>query len=179
MRSKFVKYEEQGDHCLRGEAAEWLLDRVATLASSQGSKPVLSRSVAVARFESKLIDRISKRAQSQLGLIEDHAYHTQLLRYGEGGAYSNHTDCGARENERVVTTLTYLNDDMAGGATTFPQLGLEIKPVKGMLLVFSSADSNGKCDPRTGTGRSLAVRCRCHVYCCIRRDTQSGVRNGD
>lgn len=55
----------------------------------------------------------------------------------------------ARRGERIVTFLVYLNDDYAGGETTFPRLDLEHKGRRGDALFFVNALSDGTPDERT------------------------------
>ncbi|GMU43752.1 MAG: 2OG-Fe(II) oxygenase [Xanthomonadales bacterium PRO6] len=82
-----------------------------------------------------------------------------LLRYPVGGEYRLHHDCfehdplirasrsGARAlNQRATTALLYLNEDLAGGATTFPALGIEVPPRRSRLLVFENL-RDGQPDP--------------------------------
>ena len=52
---------------------------------------------------------------------------------------------------RVYTGLLYLNTPLAGGATRFPELGLDVHPKSGRLLLFASLsdDDLTKMEPRT------------------------------
>ena len=43
----------------------------------------------------------------------------------------------ATGGQRVATLITYLNTPDAGGATIFPDLGLEVAPIKGNAVFFS------------------------------------------
>lgn len=71
--------------------------------------------------------------------------HNQVLRYEPGQYYHIHHDfiveqkllpCGPR----VATFFMYLNDMPEGGNTTFPQLGLEVQPVKGRAVLWWNFD---------------------------------------
>ena len=71
----------------------------------------------------------------------------QLLGYPVGGHYKGHNDCEhfnyetnkwERSLERDVSFLFYLNDQYGGGELEFYDLGLTIKPKKGMMIVFPS-----------------------------------------
>jgi prolyl 4-hydroxylase len=42
-----------------------------------------------------------------------------------------------RGGQRVATILMYLNTPDGGGATTFPDVGLEVTPVKGNAVFFT------------------------------------------
>lgn len=72
----------------------------------------------------------------------------QILRYEKGQHYKPHHDYfdekapGShvqlkRGGQRIATILVYLNDVEAGGATVFPDVGLEVYPKKGRVLYFS------------------------------------------
>ncbi|WP_052481154.1 prolyl hydroxylase family protein [Gilvimarinus agarilyticus] len=71
----------------------------------------------------------------------------QMIHYGPAQEYAAHFDawdpatergerCMAKGGQRLVTCLLYLNDVGAGGATGFPELGLEVPAKRGRMLVF-------------------------------------------
>ena len=72
----------------------------------------------------------------------------QFLGYPVGGHYKGHNDgenfnYETRQWEplmvgRDVSFLFYLNDQYGGGELEFPDLGLTIKPKKGMMIAFPS-----------------------------------------
>ena len=73
----------------------------------------------------------------------------QLLGYPVGGHYKGHNDAEhfnmeTRQWERImdlerdVSFLFYLNDQYGGGELEFYDLGLRIKPKKGMMIAFPS-----------------------------------------
>ena len=71
----------------------------------------------------------------------------QFLGYPVGGHYKAHNDGESfnyetrkweRLMERDVSFLFYLNDQYGGGELEFYDLGLTIKPKKGMMIVFPS-----------------------------------------
>ncbi|GAB6021244.1 hypothetical protein CHUAL_003859 [Chamberlinius hualienensis] len=51
--------------------------------------------------------------------------------------------------DRVATALFYLNDVRAGGSTVFPELGIEVKPIKGSVLLWRNLLDDGNGDYRT------------------------------
>ena len=67
--------------------------------------------------------------------------------------YKNHTDCVVAEDgrgdkrDRYATVLVYLRDVEEGGETSFPQLGISVKPKKGRALIWNSMTADGNCDP--------------------------------
>mgnify|MGYP003152127648 CR=1 FL=1 len=71
----------------------------------------------------------------------------QMLGYPPGGHYLAHNDAEhfntkTREwetsIERDVSFVFYLNQEFGGGELEFPELGLTIKPKRGMMVVFPS-----------------------------------------
>ena len=71
----------------------------------------------------------------------------QFLCYPVGGHYKGHNDgehfnYKTRQWEKImprdVSFLFYLNDQYGGGELEFPDLGLTIKPKKGMMIAFPS-----------------------------------------
>ena len=52
-----------------------------------------------------------------------------------------------RGGQRVGTLVMYLNAPEGGGATTFPDVGLEVAPVRGNAVFFSY----DRAHPATGT----------------------------
>jgi len=64
----------------------------------------------------------------------------QLIRYRPGGFYNAHKDNpgGARDNQREITVVIYLNDDFRGGATAFTRLDFAFTPRAGYVLLFPS-----------------------------------------
>jgi prolyl 4-hydroxylase len=60
-----------------------------------------------------------------LDLHHDYPYFPDKINYYSHG-----------NNDRVGTSILYLNDDYEGGTTYFPKLGVDIKPKKGSMLYF-------------------------------------------
>lgn len=72
----------------------------------------------------------------------------EVLRYGAGQEYRPHLDfVRASDNPRIVTALTYLNDDYAGGETEFTKTGLRVRGRAGDVLVFGNALPDRSVDP--------------------------------
>jgi prolyl 4-hydroxylase len=85
---------------------------------------------------------------------------TAVLHYAVGEESINHFDFVspeipgyeqeiARNGQRVLTFLVYLNDDYEGGRTDFPKLGFAHKGKKGEGLFFVNALENNEPDLRT------------------------------
>lgn len=94
------------------------------------------------------------------GLPAVHAETCQVLHYKVGEYFGPHFDFfepgfGGHANmltdygQRVATVLVYLNDDLEGGETDFPRLGVRHKGRKGDALMFRNVDGEGRPDPRT------------------------------
>ena len=66
----------------------------------------------------------------------------QFLGYPPGGHYLTHVDGESAEGERIVerdiSIIYYLNEEFGGGELEFPELGLTIKPKRGMMIAFPS-----------------------------------------
>jgi prolyl 4-hydroxylase len=100
------------------------------------------------RGEAALIARIETRIAELLRWPVDHGEGLQILRYRPGAEYRPHHDyfdpaqAGTarileRGGQRVGTLVMYLNTPEGGGATTFPDVGLEVAPVRGNAVFFS------------------------------------------
>lgn len=100
------------------------------------------------RGEAPLIHAIEQRIAELLRWPLDHGEGLQVLRYRPGAEYRPHHDyfdpahAGTatilqRGGQRVGTLVMYLNTPEGGGATTFPDVGLEVAPVRGNAVFFS------------------------------------------
>jgi prolyl 4-hydroxylase len=100
------------------------------------------------RGETDLITRIEARIGALLRWPVNHGEGLQILRYRPGAEYRPHHDyfdpahAGTvkileRGGQRVATLVMYLNTPDGGGATTFPDVGLEVAPVRGNAVFFS------------------------------------------
>jgi prolyl 4-hydroxylase len=100
------------------------------------------------RGESPLITTIEARISELLCWPVSHGEGLQILRYRPGAEYRPHFDFFdpvhpgtprilERGGQRVGTLVIYLNTPEGGGATTFPDAGLEVAPVRGNAVFFS------------------------------------------
>lgn len=100
------------------------------------------------RGEHALCARIETRIAALLRWPVDNGEGLQVLRYRPGAEYKPHYDYFdpaapgtpailRRGGQRVGTLIMYLNDPPAGGATIFPDIGLDVAPVKGHAVFFS------------------------------------------
>lgn len=63
---------------------------------------------------------------------------TQILKYGPADHYVPHQDSGPGLESRYLSVVCYLNDDFAGGETSFPGCGYIAKPKTGKAIIFPS-----------------------------------------
>jgi prolyl 4-hydroxylase len=100
------------------------------------------------RGESEVITRIEQRIADLFKWPMVNGEGLQILRYSPGAEYKPHHDyfdpihSGTakileRGGQRVGTLVMYLNTPDGGGATTFPDVGLSVAPLKGNAVFFS------------------------------------------
>lgn len=138
------------------------LERSQTVDRQSGGAEVnaarTSDGMFFARGEAPLIQRIEQRIAALLRWPVEQGEGLQILRYRAGAQYRPHFDYFdpaqpgtpavlRRGGQRVGTLLMYLNAPEGGGATVFPDAGLEVAPAKGHALFFSY----DRPDPSTGT----------------------------
>lgn len=132
--------------------AEARLSRSETVDNATGGSEVnpsrTSDGMFFERGEHALIARIERRIGALLGWPVENGEGLQILRYRPGAEYKPHHDYFdpvhpgsatilARGGQRVGTLVMYLNTPEGGGATTFPDVGLEVAPVRGNAVFFS------------------------------------------
>jgi len=112
------------------------------------------------RGENELVARVEARIEALLGWPASHGEGLQVLRYGVGGEYKPHFDFFdadkpggvahmAEGGQRVATLVMYLSDVEAGGATSFPKLGLHVRPCRGSAVYFENTDARGAVIPNS------------------------------
>jgi prolyl 4-hydroxylase len=100
------------------------------------------------RGATPLIDRIERRIAALLKWPLEQGEGLQILRYRVGQQYRPHHDYMdpalpgapaflARGGQRVASLVMYLNTPTGGGATDFPEIGLEVAALKGNAVFFS------------------------------------------
>ena len=119
-----------------------------------------SRGAMLQRGESELVSRIEARLAALVRWPVERGEGLQVLRYERGNEYRPHFDWfnpglpGPRKHlerggQRVGTIVTYLSDVEEGGATSFPNVGLEVQPRKGCAVFFANIDALGVPDQQT------------------------------
>ena len=100
------------------------------------------------RGETELVTRVEARIARLLNWPVEFGEGLQILRYSPGAQYRPHYDYFdprepgtptilRRGGQRVGTLVMYLQEPEAGGSTTFPDIGLEVAPVRGTAVFFS------------------------------------------
>lgn len=128
------------------------LARSETVATTTGSGEVnvarTSDGMFFGRQENEACARFETRIAALLRWPIENGEGLQVLRYQAGAEYKPHHDYFEpdqpgtpsilrRGGQRVATLVTYLNTPGAGGGTTFPDVNLEVAPVKGNAVFFS------------------------------------------
>lgn len=107
-----------------------------------------SQGMFFGRGEAELIERIEARIGALVNWPVERGEGLQVLHYRPGAEYRPHYDyfdpaqAGTptilkRGGQRVGTLVMYLNTPTAGGGTTFPDVNLEVAPIKGNAVFFS------------------------------------------
>ncbi|KQU84721.1 proline dioxygenase [Variovorax sp. Root318D1] len=110
------------------------------------------------RGENDIVARLEQRISALLRWPVEFGEGLQILRYAPGAQYRPHYDYFdpgepgtptilKRGGQRVATLVMYLQEPEQGGATTFPDVGLEVAPVRGTGVFFSYDEP----DPATRT----------------------------
>lgn len=100
------------------------------------------------RSESELVQRVEARIAKLLKWPAKNGEGLQVLKYNTGEQYLPHYDYFdpleaatpallARGGQRVATLIIYLQAPDSGGATVFPDLGLQVEPRAGQAVFFS------------------------------------------
>jgi len=112
-----------------------------------------SRGMFFGRAENDLTTRIEQRIAKLLNWPAENGEGLQILHYKPGAEYEQHydyfdpTDTGTpallrHGGQRVASLIMYLNTPDQGGATTFPDVGVEVMPQQGNAVFFSYAEPN-------------------------------------
>lgn len=100
------------------------------------------------RGENPLCAKIEERIAALLGWPLENGEGLQVLRYRPGAEYKPHYDYFdpaqpgtpsilKRGGQRVGSLVMYLNSPARGGSTVFPDVHLDVAPVKGNAVFFS------------------------------------------
>lgn len=134
------------------DLAQPRLARSETVDTATGASEInaarTSDGMFFARAETPLVERVERRIAALLRWPVERGEGLQVLRYRPGAEYRPHHDYFdprrpgtaavlQRGGQRVGTLLIYLRSPGRGGATTFPDAGLEVAPVAGNAVFFA------------------------------------------
>lgn len=83
---------------------------------------------------------------------KDNKYFSlHISKYVDGGGIGSHRDVNISEEDGNYTAIIYLNDEYDGGELGFPDLGIEVKPKSGDMLIFPGKYLHYANESRNGT----------------------------
>jgi len=142
-----------GDECDELIAlARTRLSRSETVATRTGASEVNEARTSDGMFfqpgEFPVCARLEARLAALLDWPLENGEGLQILRYRPGAEYKPHYDYFdpaepgtpailKRGGQRLASIVCYLNSPEAGGATVFPEAGIEVAPVRGNAVFFS------------------------------------------
>lgn len=134
------------------QAARQRLARSLTVETQTGGEALnidrTSDGMFFERGENAVVARLEQRIAALLRWPLEFGEGLQVLRYSPGAQYRPHYDYFdpgepgtptilRRGGQRVATLVMYLQEPELGGATTFPDVGLEVAPKRGTGVFFS------------------------------------------
>lgn len=174
----FVTQVEQ-DHIVELGSRNLEAAKVSRLGASAESEKRTGSVGWVKHHETPMIRALVRRVGDLVGLPATHAESLQVVHYGASQQYRPHFDAWdvttakgkqktAGAGNRLVTALMYLNDVGAGGATSFPELGIEIEAVPGRLCLFHNLiDGSSERHPKSlhaGTPVAEGEKWACNLW---------------
>jgi prolyl 4-hydroxylase len=134
------------------ELAKPRLARSLTVATKTGGEEVnadrTSNGMFFQRGENELVSRIEARIARLVNWPQENGEGLQVLHYRPGTEYKPHYDYFdpiepgtptilKRGGQRVGTLIMYLGEPEKGGATSFPDVHLDVAPKRGNAVFFS------------------------------------------
>ncbi len=138
------------------DAAKPRLSRSLTVDTKTGGEELhpdrTSQGMFFERNENEVVQRIETRIAKSLRWPAQNGEGLQVLRYPPGAQYKPHYDFFnpaepgtpailQRGGQRVATLIMYLFEPEAGGATVFPDIGVQVAPKRGNAVFFSYAQA--------------------------------------
>ncbi|MBC7608234.1 MAG: 2OG-Fe(II) oxygenase [Polaromonas sp.] len=139
------------------DAARPRLSRSLTVDIKTGGEELhpdrTSQGMFFARSENAVVQRIEARIAKLLRWPVQNGEGLQVLRYPPGAQYRPHYDYFnpaepgtpailLRGGQRVATLIIYLFEPEEGGATVFPDIGVQVAPRRGNAVFFSYAQAH-------------------------------------
>ena len=134
------------------ESAKPKLARSLTVQTDTGGEEMnpdrTSSGMFFTRGQTPVVAALEQRIATLVGWPVENGEGLQVLHYRPGAEYKPHYDYFApdeagtptilkRGGQRVATLVIYLNEPERGGGSTFPDVGLEVAPVRGQAVFFS------------------------------------------
>ncbi|MGV3499252.1 MAG: 2OG-Fe(II) oxygenase [Hydrogenophaga sp.] len=134
------------------ELAKPRLARSLTVQTATGGEELnpdrTSNGMFFNRGQTPEVTAVEERIARLVGWPVENGEGLQVLHYRPGAEYKPHYDYFdpdepgtptilKRGGQRVATLVMYLNEPTRGGGTTFPDVGLEVAPVRGHAVFFS------------------------------------------
>ena len=134
------------------ELARARLTRSETVDVATGGNEINSARTSEGMFftrgEHAVIARVESRIAALVNWPLENGEGIQILRYRPGAEYKPHHDyfdpaqpgtpsIVKRGGQRVGSLVMYLNTPLKGGGTTFPDVMLEVAPIRGNAVFFS------------------------------------------
>jgi prolyl 4-hydroxylase len=134
------------------ESAKPRLARSLTVQTATGGEELnpdrTSNGMFFNRGQTPEVTALEERIARLVGWPVENGEGLQVLHYRPGAEYKPHYDYFdpdepgtptilKRGGQRVATLVMYLNEPTRGGGTTFPDVGLEVAPVRGHAVFFS------------------------------------------
>ncbi|HEY3636497.1 MAG TPA: 2OG-Fe(II) oxygenase [Caldimonas sp.] len=128
------------------------LERSETVQTATGGSEINAARTSDGMFfapaEFPVCARLEERIAALVDWPAENGEGLQILRYRPGAQYRPHYDYFdpaepgtpkilERGGQRLASIVCYLNTPEAGGATVFPDAGLEVAPVRGNAVFFS------------------------------------------
>jgi prolyl 4-hydroxylase len=138
------------------------LKRSTTIDPISGKEAVIEERTSWGTFfelnENDFISKLDRRISEVMNCPIENGEGLQILNYKVGAEYQPHFDYFSEEEagskvhlgkggQRVSTLVVYLRDVETGGETTFPTIGLTVKPKIGSAVYFEYCNSLGQVDP--------------------------------
>ena len=139
------------------DAARPRMSRSLTVDTKTGGEELhpdrTSQGMFFARSENAVVQCIETRIAKLLNWPVQNGEGLQILRYPPGAQYRPHYDYFdprepgtpailKRGGQRVATLIIYLFEPKGGGATVFPNLDVQVAPVRGNAVFFSYAQAH-------------------------------------
>ena len=115
----------------------------------------------------KIVMALKKRVAKHLNVPVINIEPVQAQVYGVGGKFDDHFDgfqydnlmkFGLHSGNRIKTLMVYLNFDLEGGATTFPNINQSHMPFTGTAVAWDNLNDKGEVDIRSKhKGERVAV----------------------